>query len=218
MNDQNGRYARLRDTATGALAALAAVCVIAGAAALAPNRAPRHRACRGGERLKTKTPTPPCRGSPRAHVRPAVLTAVSGSMKADPATGQAVDRRIRAGTANERLASSRFTAAHSRPSNSALQHEARTRARSDGSPRAPEETTAARGVGNRHASRNARRLRLRSRSRDPRQHGDRRVRLRLAQQLELLGQFRLQPEPDPVPAGGGELRPLHAVPRGTEPP
>ena len=78
MNDQNSRYARLRYTATGALAALAAVGAIAGTAALAANpRAKSTRPRRGGERrVKTKTPTPPVPGKTHdatAGLKPAVL-------------------------------------------------------------------------------------------------------------------------------------------------
>ena len=42
------------------------------------------------------------------------------------------------------------------------------------------------------------------------------MRLKLTQQIRLLGQFGLQPEPSSGPAGGAELRPLHALARGIE--
>ena len=63
MNDKNGRYARLRDTATGALAAVAVVGAIAGTAALAakPRANTRgHAAMANG--TTTKTPTSPVPG------------------------------------------------------------------------------------------------------------------------------------------------------------
>ena len=81
MNDQNGRYARLRYTATGALAALAVVGAIAGTAAVAAKpRAKTHGHAAVANGGATKTPTPPMPGKTHAS-QPAVnhqpfLTAV----------------------------------------------------------------------------------------------------------------------------------------------
>ena len=86
MDHQNGRYARLRYTATGALAALAAAGAIAGTVAVAANpraktrghaavaKTRAHAAVANGS--TTKTPTPPGAGQdPRAtaELRSAVL-------------------------------------------------------------------------------------------------------------------------------------------------
>ena len=77
MNDQNSRHARLRYTATGALAALAAVGAIAGTAALAANpstKAHGHAAVANGGSM-TKTPTAPVPGKTQhatAGLKPAV--------------------------------------------------------------------------------------------------------------------------------------------------
>jgi Spy/CpxP family protein refolding chaperone len=74
VNDQNGRYARLRRTAMGALAALLATGAIAAASALAANghARPHHRSHhnaalvsgKGGTRPTGEKPTPPSRPGP----------------------------------------------------------------------------------------------------------------------------------------------------------
>lgn len=117
MNDPHGRYARLRNTATGAVAALAAVGVIAGTAALAaqpPAKTHGHAAVANGS--TTKAPTPPIPG--KAHTpqpgsdRPFV-TAVQRLVNdgtISTTEGQALDRQIRAGMLEtQTLASSGFT-------------------------------------------------------------------------------------------------------------
>ena len=119
MNDQNGRSARLRYTATGALAALAAVGAIAGTAALAAKpsaKAHGHAAVATGP---TKTPPPGVPSKTNAP-QPAVnhqpfLNAVqqlvdNGTITATE--GQAVDREIVAGRVDtDTLSSSGFTQA-----------------------------------------------------------------------------------------------------------
>ena len=110
MNDQPARYARLRHTATGALAALAAVGAIAGATALAANQhaRPRHRGkvADGTPTTSTPTKTPASPGpsktegsQPAASPQP-FLNAVqqlvdNGTITA--AQGQAVDAQIQRG-------------------------------------------------------------------------------------------------------------------------
>jgi hypothetical protein len=119
VNDQNGRSARLRYTATGALAALVVAGAIAGTAALAAKpsaKAHGHAAVATGS-----TKTPP-RGMPSKTnaPQPAVnhqpfLNAIqqlvdNGTITATE--GQAVDREIVAGRVDtDTLASSGFTQA-----------------------------------------------------------------------------------------------------------
>jgi hypothetical protein len=117
VNDPHGNYARLRHTATGAVAALAAVGVIAGTAALAaqpPAKTHRHAAVTQGS--TTKTPAPPIPGQaqrPQAGSDQPFLTTVQrlvndGTITATQA--QAVDRQIRAGSLEpQTLASIGFT-------------------------------------------------------------------------------------------------------------
>ena len=129
MNDQNTRYARLRHTATGAVAALAAVGAIAGATALAArpgDHANRHARIASGS--TTKTPTSP--GPDKIHApRPPVnhqpfLDAIqqlidNGTITA--AQGQTVDREIQAGRVDtDTLASSGFTPTQLQAVNQAL--------------------------------------------------------------------------------------------------
>ena len=110
MNDQSGRHARIRHTATGALAALAVVGAIAGATALAakPGANPRGAAAGAKSAASTKTPTPapppPVPGKTHApqpaSSRP-FLNAVQRLVNDGTITateGQAVDREIQAGT------------------------------------------------------------------------------------------------------------------------
>ena len=106
MDDQNGRRARLRYTATGALAALAAVGAIAGTVALAANPpAKTHGDAAVASGLTTKTPASSAPDKTHAP-QPAVnqqpfFSAIqqlvdNGALTATG--GQAVDREIRAGT------------------------------------------------------------------------------------------------------------------------
>jgi uncharacterized membrane protein YebE (DUF533 family) len=105
VNDQNGRYARVRYTATGALAALAAVGVIAGTGALAANPgAKAHRHAAVANRSTTKAPTSPVPDKTDAP-QPAVnhqpfVNAIQQLVDDGTITateGQAVDREIQAG-------------------------------------------------------------------------------------------------------------------------
>jgi hypothetical protein len=118
VNDQHARYARLRYTAAGALAALVAVGAIAGAVALAANthaKTRRHAAAANGG--ATKAPTSPAPGKPQTP-QPAVnhqpfFDAIqqlvdNGTITA--AEGQAIDREVRAGRVDtDTLTSSGFT-------------------------------------------------------------------------------------------------------------
>jgi hypothetical protein len=117
-NDQNGRYARLRDTATGAVAALAAVGAIAGTAALAAKPHTRsHRDATVAGSGATKTPTSPVPDKTGAR-QPAVnhqpfLRAIQQLVNngtITPTEGQAVDREIQSGRVDtDTLTSSGFT-------------------------------------------------------------------------------------------------------------
>jgi hypothetical protein len=109
VNDQNGRYARVRYTATGAVAALAVAGAIAGGAALAANtHANTHRhvlaataAAKMAQRSHALTAVCPSKNPPP---QPAVnqqpfLAAVQRLVNDGTITnaqGQAVDRGIRA--------------------------------------------------------------------------------------------------------------------------
>lgn len=118
MNDQDGSYARLRHTATGALAAVGA---IAGTAALAANSRPRphrHATVADGSTTSggaTKTPTSPAPG--KAHtpqpVPQAFLTDAHRLVRDGTITtteGQVLDSEIQAGRVDtDMLASSGFT-------------------------------------------------------------------------------------------------------------
>jgi hypothetical protein len=117
VNDQNNRYARLRHTATGAVAALAAVGAIAGTAALAAKphaNTHRHATLANGS---TKTPTPPepdKNHSPQPSPNPQpFLNAIQQLVNNGTITatqGQTVDREIQAGRIDtDTLASSGFT-------------------------------------------------------------------------------------------------------------
>ncbi len=118
MNDQNSRSARLRYTATGALAALAAAGAIAGAAALAAKpRANTHGRAALVNGGAAKTPTPGAPGKtdtpPPAVNHQPFLNAIqqlvdNGTIT--PTEAQAVDREIVAGRVDtDTLASSGFT-------------------------------------------------------------------------------------------------------------
>jgi hypothetical protein len=118
VNHQNRRFARLRYTATGALAALASVGAIAGTVALADsNSKPEGRAA-VANRSATKTPASPA--PDKAHApRPAVnhqpfVNAIQHLVNDGTITateGQTVDREIVAGRVDtDTLASSGFTA------------------------------------------------------------------------------------------------------------
>jgi hypothetical protein len=105
VNDQNGRYARVRYTATGALAALAAVGVIAGTGALAANphaKTHGHAALANGSTTKTpaspvpdKTHTPQPSANPQPFLNAIQQLVDNGTITATD--GQAVDREIQAG-------------------------------------------------------------------------------------------------------------------------
>jgi hypothetical protein len=102
VNDQNGRHARLRYTVTGALAGLAAVGVIAGAAALAANpRAKTHgHAAAANCSIKTATAVSGKTRTPQPGSNQPFLTAVlrlvnDGTISTTE--GQAVDREIQQG-------------------------------------------------------------------------------------------------------------------------
>jgi hypothetical protein len=104
VKDQKRRYARIRHTATGALAALVAVGAIAGTTALAaksharPHHHARHHHATVANGTQTKTPTP--QGSqPTVNAQP-FLNAIqqlvnNGTITA--AQGQAVDNQLRHG-------------------------------------------------------------------------------------------------------------------------
>jgi len=117
VNHEHGKYARLRYTATGALAALAAVGAIAGTVALAANphakTEGRAAVANGGA---TKTAAPPVPGKAHASQPGSdqpFLTAVQRLV--DDGTiatteGQALDREIQAGGLDtQTLASSGFS-------------------------------------------------------------------------------------------------------------
>jgi hypothetical protein len=123
VNDQNGRYARLRQTATGAVAALASVGAVAGTTALAtnsharPHRHAIHRHATAADGSTTKTPTSGVPDKTQAP-QPAVnhqpfLDAIqqlvdNGTITATQ--GQTVDGEIVAGRVDtDTLASSGFT-------------------------------------------------------------------------------------------------------------
>jgi hypothetical protein len=102
VNDQNGRHARLRDTATGALAALAAVGAIAGAAALAakPHAKTHGHAAAANCLIKTARAVSGKTHTPQPTSNQPFLTAVlrlvdDGTLTATE--GQAVDREIQRG-------------------------------------------------------------------------------------------------------------------------
>jgi uncharacterized membrane protein YebE (DUF533 family) len=138
MNDQHRRYERLRYTATGALAALAAAGAIAGAVALAANShadKPGHAAV--AHRRATKTPTSPV--PDKTHTPPpavnhqpffsAVQRLVDDGTISD-AQRQAVDREIRAGGVDtDTLASGGFTPTQLRAVAHALSNAKRALAR-----------------------------------------------------------------------------------------
>jgi hypothetical protein len=118
VNDQHGRSARLRDTATGALAALAIVGAIAGTAALAANphaKTHGHAALVHGRATKTPTsPLPDKTLAPQPAVNQQPFFNAIGRL-VDNGTitapeGQALDREIRTGRVDtDTLASSGFT-------------------------------------------------------------------------------------------------------------
>lgn len=117
MHDQHGRYARLRYTATGALAGLAAAGVIVGTVALAATPRPKthgHAAVANSPTKappnplprKTHTPQPAINHQPFLNDVQQLVN--DGTITASE--GQAVDREIRAGTVDpDTLASSGFT-------------------------------------------------------------------------------------------------------------
>ena len=117
MNDQHGRYTRLRYTATGALAALFAAGAIAGASVLAAT--PRIKSS-GHSTVQSSSPTKmpvapvPAKthasqpGSSQPFLTSVQRLVADGTISA--AEGQAVDREILAGTVDtQTLASSGLT-------------------------------------------------------------------------------------------------------------
>ena len=119
MNDQNGRYARLRYTATGAIAALATAGAIAGAVALAaspPAKTSGHAAAATSGVTKPQgAPVEKSRGQAPAAGPQLFLNAVqrlvdNGAITA--AEAQVVDREIQAGRVDtDTLAAAGFTPA-----------------------------------------------------------------------------------------------------------
>ncbi len=120
MNDQNARYVRLRYTATGALAALAAAGAIAGTVALAagpPAKTHRHAAVATGSPtkpapsgvpVKTEAPAPPVNHQPFLDAIQQLVD--NGTITATEA--QVVDREIVDGRVDtDALAASGFTPA-----------------------------------------------------------------------------------------------------------
>ena len=120
MNEQNGRFARIRYTATGAVAALAVAGAIAGTAALAarPHAKSRgHTAVATGPATKTpasgvpdktQVPRPPVDHQPFLDAIRQLVD--NGTITA--AEAEVVDREIVAGRVDtDTLASSGFTAA-----------------------------------------------------------------------------------------------------------
>lgn len=117
MNRQDGRYVRLRYTATGALATLAAVAAIAGTVALAAGLgAKTHGHAPVASGSATKTPTPPVPGktnTPQPGSAQPFLNDVQRLINAgtiSAAEGQILDREIQVGRVDtQTLASSGFT-------------------------------------------------------------------------------------------------------------
>jgi len=118
VNDQHGRSARLRYTATGALAALAVVGAIAGTAALAakPSAKTAHHAARVADRGAAKAPpsaadksgAPEPKANPQPFVNDIQQLVSNGTISA--MQGQVVDREIRAGRVDtDSLTASGFT-------------------------------------------------------------------------------------------------------------
>jgi hypothetical protein len=150
VNDQNARYVRLRYTATGALAALAAAGAIAGTVALAagpPAQTHRHAAVASGSTAKTpgsplaktQVPPPPVNHQPFLDAIQSLVD--NGTITA--AEAQVVDGEIVAGRVDtDTLAASGFTAAQLDAVQQALGNAKRALA--------PGVTAAARGAKARH--------------------------------------------------------------------
>jgi len=119
MNDQDARYARLRHTATGALAALAAVGAIAGTVALAATTHAKTQGHATVANCPSKTPTSPAQDKANAPQPPVnhqpFLNAIQQLVDDGTITateGQIVNREIVAGTVDtDTLTSSGFTPA-----------------------------------------------------------------------------------------------------------
>jgi hypothetical protein len=120
VKDQDRRSARLRYTATGALAAIVVVGAIAGTAALAakpPVHAPRHVVMANCDATKTpgskvpdKTGTPEPPANPQAFLNDIRSLVDNGTITASE--GQTVDREIEAGRIDtDSLVSAGFTQA-----------------------------------------------------------------------------------------------------------
>ena len=98
MNDQPAKYARFRHTATGALAALAAVGLIAGGTALAsrPHHKPQHHAkVANGTATKTPTSSPQPPANPQPFLNAVGQLVDNGTISTTQ--GQAVDQQLRQG-------------------------------------------------------------------------------------------------------------------------
>ena len=136
MNDQNSRSARLRYTATGALAALAVVGAIAGANALAakppakevtsPPRPATAATKTPASPVPDKTDAPQPGANPQSFLNAIQQLVDNGTITA--AEGQAVDREIQQGRVDTQTLTGRVHpgAARGRPTG-AREHEARTR-------------------------------------------------------------------------------------------
>jgi hypothetical protein len=120
VTDHHNRYAQLRYTAAGAIAALAAAGAIAGASALAAKpRADTHRHAAltkspppngPASSMPTKTPGSEPSPSPQPFLNDIQQLVASGTISA--AQGQALDREIEVGRVDtDTLASSGFTQA-----------------------------------------------------------------------------------------------------------
>jgi hypothetical protein len=120
VNDQNARYIRLRYTATGALAALAAAGAVAGTVALAagpPAKTHRHAAVATGSAtktapsgvpVKTEAPPPPVDHQPFLDA----IQQLVGNGTITATEAQVVDREIVDGRVDtDTLAASGFTPA-----------------------------------------------------------------------------------------------------------
>jgi hypothetical protein len=119
VNDKRGKYTRLRYTAAGAVAALAAAGAIAGAVALAaspPPKAHGHAAAANGQPIKPPgSPADKSRGqAPTASPQPFLddIQRLVDNGTITSAEGQVIDREILAGRVDtDTLAAAGFTQA-----------------------------------------------------------------------------------------------------------
>ena len=238
MNDQDVRYARLRYTATGALAALAAAGAIAGTAALAakpPAKTHGHAAAANGG--TTKTPGHAATANGGTTKTPGHAATANGGTTKTPASPvpdkshgpqPAVDHQPFLDAIHQLVDNGTITATEGQAVDREIWPAGSTPTRSPpaGSPRpnsrpsnrrsgtrsAPWPRTRGRRAQRGMAAHSANRSR-----RDRRRHGDRCMRLPLTQLRRPD-----QPEPGPSPSssssssstGHTELRALHALARG----